>query len=71
MGHLCRSICTTINRARVPPYRTYTWIPPGEVSRLGPDRAEGRKSVALISTLFRGSFEANIVIFLEVGRVAG
>jgi hypothetical protein len=51
--------------------RTYTWIPPGEVSRLGPERAEGRKSVALISTLFRGSFEVNIVIFLEVGRVAG
>jgi hypothetical protein len=76
--YVCRSIYAVRSApqliARAYPHiarRTYTWIPPGEVSRLGPERAEGRKSVALISTLFRGSFEVNIVIFLEVGRVAG
>jgi hypothetical protein len=84
---LCRSICTVINRAqtrnprgRIPHIARRTYLPSiartpgfplGEISRLGLDRAEGRKSVVLISTLFRGSFEVNIVIFLEVGRVAG
>jgi hypothetical protein len=58
-------------RTYLPPIARTPGFPLGEVSRLGLDRAEGRKSVALISTLFRGSFEVNIVIFLEVGRVAG
>jgi len=57
----------------------YTRLPPltciprfllGEVSRLGLDRVESRRSVALIFALFGDSFEGNTAIFLTVGRLA-
>ena len=45
-------------------------IPLGEVLCLVLDRAESRKSVALIFTLFRGSFEVNIDIFLAAAGLS-
>lgn len=36
----------------------------------GLDRAESRKTVALIFTLFRGSFGVDILIFLAIRRDA-
>ena len=60
----CRLMCTK-NKLR----RTDTLTFPGR-SFPGPslDRAESRKTVALVFTLFRGSFGVNILIFLAIRR---
>jgi len=59
------------HRARVPHIARTPKFPPEEFLHLGLDRAESRRSIALIPTLSRDIFEGNIVIFLVVGRAAG
>ena len=72
MSHATRTPSHTL---QVPPSpHTYAQISPGDVPRLGLDRADGRRFVALIFVLFRDSFKVILPFFWwspPLGRATG